>query len=237
MRSDAAAVTHPRQPPRRGAARARTWWGRAWVRAVEETTYGESELRPARALARSGAVGQITVEPGAFLAAVVVDRDSCTVSGTVPVLDDASVAGLVETIAAEAGRIGALLAGDLPHTLVEHAEEAGVELLPEGRELSAAGTCAAPTDPCVHALAVLYQLTWLVDADPLVLLHLRGLPRDDLLARLHDRRPAVDGLAPDDDPDLDTGHDAALRAARLLDELDRARLVRSEQYRSGTPLS
>ncbi len=40
---------------------------------------------------------------------------------------------LVETVAAEAGRIAALLAGDLPHALVEHAEEAGVELLPVRR--------------------------------------------------------------------------------------------------------
>ncbi len=37
----------------------------------------------------------------------------------------------------------------------------------------------------MHALAVLYQLTWLLEDDPFVLLQLRGLPRDDLLARLH----------------------------------------------------
>ena len=90
-------------------------------------------------------------------------------------------------MAAEAGRVAALLAGDLPHTLVEHAEEAGVELLPYGGELGSTCTCDAWTDPCPHALAVLYQLAWLVEADPFVLLHLRGLARDDLLARLHDR--------------------------------------------------
>jgi uncharacterized Zn finger protein len=190
------------------------------VRAVEETTWGESELRPGRALARSGSVGQVGVEPGGFLAAVVVGDAVCTVTGVVPVLDDASLDALVETVAAEAGRIGALLAGDLPHTLVEHAEEAGVELLPEGRELAVAGTCGAATDPCVHALAVLYQLTWLVDADPFVLLHLRGLPREALLARLHQRTPAAGEPAPeasDLDLDLDTGYDAAVRAARLLE--------------------
>ena len=208
-------VTHPRLPPRRGAARAATWWGRAWVRAVEETTYGEGELRPARALSRSGAVGAITVEAGGFLAAVVVDDETCTVSGAVPVLDEAARAGLVETIGAESGRIGALLSGDLPHSLVEHAEEAGVELLPDGRELYAAGTCAAPTDPCVHALAVLYQLTWLLDADPLVLLHLRGLSRDVLLAHLHAASAPTQG----DELDLDTGYDAAVRAARVLEFL------------------
>ena len=99
-------------------------------------------------------------------------------------------------MAAEAGRVAALLAGDLPHTLVEHAEEAGVELLPYGGELGSTCTCDAWIDPCPHALAVMYQLAWLVEDDPFVLLHLRGLARDDLLARLHEPgRVAAHGRA------------------------------------------
>ena len=62
---------------------------------------------------------------------------------------------LVEVVAAEAGRAPALLAGELPHPLVEHAEEAGVELLPFGGELEASCTCDAWLDPCVHALALM----------------------------------------------------------------------------------
>ena len=125
----------------------------------------------------------------------------------------------MEVVAAEAGRAPALLAGELPHPLVEHAEEAGVELLPYGGELEATCTCDAWLDPCVHALALMGQVTWLLERDPLVLLHLRGLPRDDLLARLHDRTGATE---PEDagDADLDIAVDAAARAARVLDLLD-----------------
>lgn len=208
-------VTHPRVPARRGGARAGRWWGKAWVRAVEEAAYAEADLRLARMLARSAAVGQIAVGPGSFVAPVVVGDDVWTVVGAVPVLDEAGVESLVETVAAEAGRVGALLSGDLPHSLVEHAEEAGVELLPYGGELTSTCTCEAWVEPCSHALAVLYQLTWLMEADPCVLLHLRGLPREDLLARLHahSRSP----IRPDDeDVDLDTGYDASARAVRLL---------------------
>jgi uncharacterized Zn finger protein len=146
------------------------------------------------------------------------------------VLDGPARDTLVEIVAAENGRIAALLAGDLPHLLVEHAEEAGVELLPYGGELGSACTCPAWVDPCVHALAVLYQLTWLLEADPFVLLRLRGLPRDELLARLHARGSgtgagAARAAGADDDPepgadDVETALDAALRAARLLDLLD-----------------
>src|SRR3954471_10938500 len=139
--------------------------------------------------------------------------------GSLPELDPGAGDALVESVAAETGRVAALLAGGLPHTLVEQAEEAGVELLPYGGELGSTCTCEAWTDPCPHALAVMYQLAWLVEHDPFVLLHLRGLSRAELLARLHERSaPAATTAAAADDPDLDldVAVDAALRAAALL---------------------
>ena len=223
----AATVLHPRVPPRRAPARAATWWGKAWVRAVDEAAYAEADLMASRVLARAGQVGQIATEPGRFVAAVEDRRGLWTVEGTVPVLGAGDVAAFVETVAAESGRIAALLAGELPHRLVEHAEEAGVELLPYGGELGSSCTCEHWVDPCVHALAVLHQLAWLVDADPFVLLQLRGLPREELLGRLHERaagsRAEPGGGSADptaeaggDEADLEAAVEAALYAARLL---------------------
>jgi uncharacterized Zn finger protein len=213
-----ATVVMPASPPRRAAARASRWWGKAWVRAVEESSYSPADLLTGRSLARSGRIGQISVSPGRFVAAVEDAHGLWAVLGELPVLEPNAMAGLVEAVAAEAGRAAALLAGDLPFELVEHAEEAGVELLPYGSELTTSCSCEAWTDPCPHALAVMYQLAWLLDADPLVLFHLRGLPREELLARLH-------GLAPPSGPvpgdlDLDTAAEAALLAAALLVEAD-----------------
>ncbi|HWM75269.1 MAG TPA: hypothetical protein VNQ53_16085 [Nocardioides sp.] len=213
------AVVHPRIGARRGGRKATSWWGRAWVRAVEESAYGEKEHRTARALARAGAVGGITVDVGSLVASIEDNQGLWTAQVSLPVLDDAGMAALVEVIGAEVGRAPALLTGELPHSLVEHAEEMGVELLPYGAELEASCTCEPWLDPCVHALALLSQTTWLLERDPLVLLHLRGLTRDDLLARLHDRTAPAE---PSDagDADLDVAVDAAVRAARVLDVLD-----------------
>lgn len=215
-------VSHAPFPVRRGAARAGTWWGRAWVRAVEEAAYGEHDLRTARALARQAAVGGISIGRGQLVAAVSDGHGLFTVDCRLPVLDEPATSALVEVVAAESGRIGALLGGDLPHDLVEHADEAGVELLPFGGEFEATCSCQAWLDPCPHALAVLYQAAWLVEAAPLVLLHLRGLPRDVLLARLHARVPLAERLDPDDvdAAALDAALDAAQRATRLLELLD-----------------
>jgi uncharacterized Zn finger protein len=204
-------VTHPRIRPRRGAARAVTWWGKAWVRACEESAYDDAELRAARSLARAGSVGAISLSAGSFVAAVEDGDELWSTATTLPVLDEAARSAFVEAVAAEAGRLPALLAGDLPHPLIEHAEEAGVELLPFGGELAATCTCAAWVDPCAHALAAAYQVAWLADADPFVLLALRGLPREALLARIHERE------AHRPEPGLDdVAEDAAARARRIL---------------------
>lgn len=208
-------TTHPRVPPRRGA-RATTWWGKAWVRAVEEAAYGEPELKQARSLSRSGRIGGITVDPGRFVAAVEDGDDVLTVTGSVPVLDEADVTALVEAVASEAGRIGALLAGELPHSLVEHAEQTGVELLPYGGELTSRCTCEPWADPCEHALAVMYQLTWLLEADPFVLLELRGIGRDELLARLHAASSGPRPAASDEE----LRREAMELAGRLLAAID-----------------
>lgn len=221
-------VTHPRVPPRRGGGTG-TWWSKAVLRAVEEAAFGEKELRAGRTLARSGAVGSITVEEGGAVAAVTEDQDAFTVEVTLPALDTSDAAAFTELVAAESGRIGALLAGQLPHAFVEAVEEAGVELLPYGGELGSACTCDSWLDPCPHALAVWTQLAWLIQADPFVLTHLRGLSRDRVLRELHQltRPRALDRESPgdsgpsggaDDLDDLAVAEDAAARAARLLEQ-------------------
>ena len=54
------------------------WWGKAWVRAVEESAYAERDLGDARTLARSGQVGQLSTGAGHFGASVEDDRGGGT---------------------------------------------------------------------------------------------------------------------------------------------------------------
>ncbi len=212
--------------PRRGV---RSWWGKAWQRAVEEAAYSDAELRPGRASARRGDVGGISIDAGNVLAAVRAGDDAWTVEVVVPTLEAGARRALVDVVAAESGRIAELLAGNLPHDFVEHVEEVGVELLPYGGEFSATCTCPHYLDPCAHALAVLLQVGWLVDADPLVLFALRGLDRESLLSELHERDTERDARDParggsiEERPtaeladDVEIVVDAAMRAQRALE--------------------
>lgn len=232
-------MRHPAFAPRRGGVKAASWWGRAWLRSVEEAAYDDADVAAGWRLARAGAVGAIDIEPGRILAAVraggamragggqrsrsvgapMIDPDELLAcSALVHVLDAADRAAFVEVVAASSGRVAALMAGELPADLVEHAEEAGVELL--HAELDCSCTCGAWVQPCAHVLAVLAQTTWLLDADPFVLLGLRGLPRDLLLTELAAHAPAMAEPVTDEEVDLDVAGEAAERALRLLDDLD-----------------
>lgn len=216
------AVTHPRIAPTR-SARVHAWWAKAWQRAVEESSYHAKDLKAGQRLARAGAVGGVTVDRGSLVAAVQEGDDAWTVTLDIPVLHQEAVDSFVELVAAESGRLPDLLAGELPHLLVEQAEDSGVELLPYGGELGTTCSCGHWAQPCHHALAVLTQFGWLIEEDPLGLVLLRGLPRRDLMAALHARTLAGRTAASDVDPsvedDVSVAVDAAVRAARILEVL------------------
>ena len=196
---------------RGAAARSSTWWGRALVRSFEELTVEAADLVAARALARSGRLGAIVVleamasavvDPGSegpLMAQVKVDR-----------LDTEGWTTFAREAARESGYAAALESGDLPADLVEHADEAGSELLPGPGDIDTACDCDSWAQPCVHTLALLYQLAWQVDRDPYVLLLLRGRTREALLAEVSTL--ASGGST----PGLEEREGARIRAAQVL---------------------
>jgi uncharacterized Zn finger protein len=216
------ALTFPRQPRRRTTRRLTSWWGRAFARAAEETAYDDAQLLAARALARSGRLGGLVVDRGRFATGVSEEAGLWTVTGSVPPFGDDERQAFLEVVA---GRAELLLDGELPHDLVEHAEEAGVELVPYGGELGTTCTCpgwrraSRHGGACEHAVAVLLLLADLLDADSLVLLHLRGVTREDLRPLRGEPTDADPDPAAFRDEDVEVAADAALRAARLLAEV------------------
>ncbi|MDG9700982.1 SWF or SNF family helicase [Streptomyces sp. DH37] len=168
-------------PPARGRGFARTWWGQAWIRALEDDALDSEQLRRGRGYARAGAVGAVSVRPGR-VTAVVRDRDGtrrrCDV--LVRELDGAGWDRLLDVVAGEAGHIAALLDRDLPPRLAEDADAAGVALLPGIGELEPECDCGE-WHHCPHTAALCYQLARLLDRDPLLLLLVRGRDERALL--------------------------------------------------------
>lgn len=182
----------PALPPARGGAFARTWWGVRWLKALEETALDAQQLRKGRKFARQGAVGAVSARPGR-ITAVVRGADGASHRADVLLREftETEWDRLLEVAGREAGHVAALLDHDMPPSLVEDAESAGVELLPGMGDLDADCDCGA-WDHCPHTAALSYQTARLLDEDPFVLLLLRGRAESRFLAALGMRDAAPD---------------------------------------------
>ncbi|MCC3771988.1 SWF or SNF family helicase, partial [Streptomyces sp. UNOC14_S4] len=177
-------------PPERGRAFARSWWGEAWLKALEDTALDGRQLKAGRRHARAGAVGAVSVRAGR-LTALVRDHDGTPHRSDVTVQELPADAWerLLDLVADRAGYIAALLDRDIPPHLAEDALAAGVELLPGIGDLEPECGCGA-WDHCAHTAALCYQVARLLDQDPFVLLLLRGRGERELLEELQSRSAA-----------------------------------------------
>jgi uncharacterized Zn finger protein len=200
-------------PRRRRRGFGLTWWGAAWVTALEERARLDPNRLPrGRSYARGGTVGELAIGPGEVRAAVQGRRARpYQVRVRVRVLDADEWDGVLDAIAAQIGHAAALLDGELLPEVADDVRGAGTDLLPGPGELQPRCSCPDWADPCKHAAAVCYLVAGALDADPFSLLLLRGRRRDEVLAALRARRRSAEvAMAPAgrSQPATDLGVDA-----------------------------
>ncbi|WSB95524.1 SWIM zinc finger family protein [Streptomyces cellulosae] len=185
--------TFPPFPPRPsgdGEPFAETWWGRAWVTALEDGALDAARLARGRGYAEQGHVDAITVTPGLVLAYVQGSRPRpYRVQVRLRTFDDADWDRFLDAAADRPGHIAALLDKEMPQSLAD----CGIPLLPGPGDLAPRCSCPDSGHPCKHAAALCYQTARLLDADPFVLLLLRGRGEReviDALSRLSAARAA-----------------------------------------------
>ncbi|MEU5796720.1 SWIM zinc finger family protein [Streptomyces sp. NPDC047813] len=170
-----------------------TWWGNAWVEALERGALDAKRVARGRGYADQGHVDAITVTPGSVLAYVRGSRPRpYRVEVRVRPLADAEWERFLDAAVDRPGHIAALLDKELPQSLAD----CGVPLLPGPGDLAPRCSCPDSGHPCKHAAALCYQTARLLDADPFVLLLLRGRGERELLDALSRRsaaRAARDG--------------------------------------------
>ncbi|PZG69459.1 hypothetical protein C1I97_38570, partial [Streptomyces sp. NTH33] len=137
-----------------------------------------------RGYAETGHVDAVTVTPGLVLAYVQGSRPRpYRVQVRLRTLDDADWDRFLDAAADRPGHIAALLDKEMPRSLAD----CGVPLLPGLGELEPHCSCPDRGHPCKHAAALCYQTARLLDADPFVLLLLRGRGERRLLDALSRR--------------------------------------------------
>jgi len=168
----------------------RTWWGRAWLEALEQRARLDPNRLPrGRDYARSGAVGELVVSPGEARAEVRGRKRSPYLTRVrVRPFTDGEWDRVLDVICAQLGRAAALLDGEVPPEVADDLAAAGLSLLPGAGEVGPRCSCPDEADPCKHAAAVCYLVADALDADPFMALLLRGRTRGEVLAGLRARR-------------------------------------------------
>ncbi len=167
---------------------ANTWWGEAWLAALEQTSLDTARLARGRTYARAGHVLDMTVTPGRVAALVQGSRPRpYRAEARLRTLTDAQWDLLLATVEAEPDHMAALLDKEMSRTLAESSLRAGAPLLPGADDLSPHCSCPDRGHPCKHAAALCYQAARLLDADPFVLLLMRGRGESELLEEFRKR--------------------------------------------------
>jgi hypothetical protein len=142
-------------------------------------------------------VGALTIRAGRVTAEVHGSRpDPYDVLLEVRCLRPDEWECVLDVVAARAGHAAALLDGELHEGIVAEASAVDVELLPRSGELRTACSCPDWAEPCKHAAAVCYLVADALDDDPFLLLELRGLRRDAVLASVRQRRAGAAEAGP-----------------------------------------
>jgi uncharacterized Zn finger protein len=194
---------YPRSRPRKakGGIKAQSkrgrfgesWWAKRWIAVLESFNIG-ARLQRGRSYARGGQVLSIDVGEGSVEAQVQGSRPApYEVAIQVKTLSADDWGRVLKALAAQALFAAKLLAGEMPQDIEQVFTEAGLSLFPRKLgDLKTSCSCPDDSNPCKHIAAVYYLLGEEFDRDPFLLFRLRGLGREDLVARLGAAAPTAE---------------------------------------------
>ncbi|BBH65668.1 hypothetical protein ACTI_23530 [Actinoplanes sp. OR16] len=208
------------------------WWSRRFVDWLEGVCQ-PGRLARGRTYARKGQVMDFALRPGHVTARVQGSRPApYQVDIRIPAYDEGQWTVITEALGDRALYRAALLAGEMPHEIVDLFTDLGMPLFPA--ELNIACSCPDWGIPCKHGSAALYVLAEAFDDDPFLVLAWRGRERDVLLDAL--RGTSFDSAAePDFFADLAADEPLEDRLADFYSPGISLGRLRERPARGGTP--
>ena len=166
-----------------------TWWAKRWISALERLGWS-NRLQRGRTYARQGNVLEVKVRPGRIDARVQGSRKRpYRVTIHIEPLSDSDWDKAASAMAERASFAARLLAGEMPENIEDAFVQCDTQLFPRSeQDIDMSCTCPDWANPCKHIAAVFYTLGTEFDRDPFLLLLLRGMSRERLLATLREKR-------------------------------------------------
>jgi uncharacterized Zn finger protein len=166
-----------------------SWAAQRWMRLIEERSPAAS-LPAGLEYARLGQTRRMAIDPGKVKCAVqgtIISSYECSIS--LPVLSHEQSERIISAMVDQAVYAAKLLAGELPPNIEDVFASQHLRLFPEAAELAAHCNCREQTKPwCKHTACIAWLIAERFTQDPFLIFTLRGLPREELLERLRQRR-------------------------------------------------
>ena len=172
------------------AIRSKTWWGKEFLRALEDCmdrgrlSRGRSYSAPYRRKSFSIRQGKIaaTVMGNINPHFGVYRTPYYQVKIGFQKIPGTRWQGILKRLGSNADWVTHLVLGEVPPSIEEALEGTNVRLLPRThREIQASCSCPDWANPCKHIAGIYYHVGSLLDRDPLLLFEFRGLERSKLL--------------------------------------------------------
>lgn len=177
------------------------WLAKAWISALEDTTYLTESFTRGRTYARRGQVLSVDVKKGSVIAMVQGRAPSpYRMSMTVSIPGAGYWKKFAHLLASKPVYAAAILAGEMLEEMEDEMASLGLNLFPLESELTISCGCSDWSEMCKHATSTSYILAEEFDRDPLLYLKIRGIDRKEFLAMLE---PDVPEISPPPPVDVD----------------------------------
>ena len=232
-----------------GRAIAKTFWGKAWCRNLEDYSDYANRLPRGRTYARNGSILDLGITPGAIEAMVAGSRATpYRVRLEITPLMPSRWAAIRRACAGQVGSLVELLSGELSSAVMEIVTRPGEGLFPSPREIKLDCSCPDWASMCKHVAASLYGVGARLDHEPALLFTLRGVDPAELVEEAIARSaapseaPRAPTLEADDlssifGVDIDLGDEPMPRSARTEPATPKAREATEVADLEGLPAS
>lgn len=164
-----------------GRTIAKSWWGQAWCRNLEQYADFESRLERGKRYVRTGAVLDLKIQKGKVLAKVQGSRNPpYKVEIRISPLSEEKCQDILERCGRRIENLEALAEGNFPEELKELFTGQG-GLFPTPKEISFNCSCPDWALMCKHVAASLYGIGARLDSNPALFFELRGISIDRFL--------------------------------------------------------
>ncbi len=159
---------------------AKTFWGEAWCKHLEQFSDYDNRLPRGRTYVRNGSVCHLEIKKG-MIKAIVSGSEMYNINIKISLLSGTQWQSIKKKTVGNVGSILELLQGKISDNVMNAVTDPNTGLFPRLQEIKLECSCYDWAEMCKHIAAVLYGVSARLDHSPELLFLLRGVDHMELI--------------------------------------------------------